>query len=77
MKNVIVYGTVSCVYCRMVKDFFKDNKIEYTEKDIYQDENAKNEMVKMTGQAGVPVIKIGEDVVIGFDKKKLKELLGI
>lgn len=77
MKNVIVYGTVSCVYCRLVKEFFRDNNIEYIEKDVYQDEDAKNEMVKMTGQTGVPVIKIGEDAVIGFDKKKIKELLGI
>ncbi|MEI6296836.1 MAG: glutaredoxin family protein [bacterium] len=77
MKSVKVYGTVSCVYCRMAKEFFKENKIEYTEKDVYLDEEARNEMVKKTGQSGVPVIEIGSEVIIGFDKGKIKELLEI
>ncbi|HBM45716.1 MAG: Glutaredoxin [Parcubacteria group bacterium GW2011_GWF2_38_76] len=77
MKSVIIYSTNSCMYCRMAKDFFKDNKVEYTEKDVYMDENARNEMIKMTGQSGVPVIKIGEEIVIGFDKATIKELLGL
>jgi len=77
MKSVIVYGTTSCVYCRMAKEFFKDNKIEYTEKDVYLDESARNEMIKMTGQSGVPVIKIGDEIIIGFDKETIKKLLGI
>ncbi len=77
MKNVIVYGTEACVYCKMVKDFFRENKIEYTEKDVYMDEEARGEMTKLTGQSGVPVVVIGDSVVIGFDKPKIKELLGL
>lgn len=65
------------MYCKMAKDFFRDNKVEYTEKDVYMDEAARNEMVKMTGQSGVPVIKIGEEVVIGFDKAAIKGLLSL
>jgi len=61
----------------MAKDFFRENKVEYTEKDVYLDEKARNEMVKMTGQSGVPVIKIGDEVIIGFDKATIKELLGL
>lgn len=77
MKNVVVYSTEACVYCRMAKDFFMENKIDFTEKDVYMDEEARNEMVKMTGQSGVPVIVIDDEVIIGFDKGKIKELLGI
>lgn len=77
MKPVKVYGTISCVYCRMAKEFFKDNKIEYTEKDVSTDEDARNEMIKITGQSGVPVIDIGGEIIIGFDKEKIKELLGL
>lgn len=77
MKSVIIYSTNSCMYCRMAKDFFRENKVEYTEKDVYMDEEARNEMIKMTGQSGVPVIKIGDEIVIGFDKASLKQLLGI
>ncbi|HRY62714.1 MAG TPA: glutaredoxin family protein [Candidatus Paceibacterota bacterium] len=77
MKSVVIYSTNSCMYCRMAKDFFRENKVEYTEKDVYLDEKARNEMVKMTGQSGVPVIKIGDEVIIGFDKATIKELLGL
>lgn len=77
MKSVVIYSTNACMYCRMAKDFFRENKVEYTEKDVYMDEVARNEMIKMTGQSGVPVIKIGEEIVIGFDKATIKELLGL
>jgi len=77
MKPVTVYGTSSCVYCRMVKEFLKENKIEFGEKDVFSDEVARAEMVKMSGQSGVPVIKIGEELVIGFNKPIIKELLGL
>lgn len=77
MKPVTVYGTTSCVYCRMVKEFFMENKVQFTEKDVYQDEAAKNEMVKKSGQTGVPVIDIGGKIVIGFDKGQIKSLLGL
>lgn len=77
MKSVTIYSTNSCMYCRMAKDFFRENKVEYTEKDVYMDEEARNEMVKMTGQSGVPVIKIGDEIIIGFDKSAIKELLGL
>jgi glutaredoxin len=61
----------------MAKDFFRENKVEYTEKDVYADEDARNEMIKMTGQSGVPVIKVGDEIIIGFDKASIKQLLGI
>jgi len=73
--KVIIYSTPVCHFCHAAKDFFKANKIEYTEHDVAADAEKRQEMIDMTGQMGVPVIRIGDDVVIGFDEAKVKELL--
>lgn len=73
--SVIIYSTPVCHFCQAAKAFFKENKIEYTEYDVAADAEKREEMIEMTGQMGVPVIRIGEDVVIGFDEPKVKELL--
>lgn len=61
----------------MTKEFFKEHKVSYTEKDVASDAQAREEMVQKSGQLGVPVIDIDGEIVIGFDKKKLSELIGI
>lgn len=61
----------------MAKDFFKENNIEFTDHDVANDAEQRKEMVDKSGQMGVPVIFIGDDMVIGFDKPKIKELLGV
>jgi glutaredoxin len=61
----------------MAKKYFTDNKVEFTEHDVAQDEKARDEMVKKTGQMGVPVIDIDGQLIIGFDQLELKKLLGI
>ena len=73
--DVTIYSTPVCHFCNSAKDFFKENNVEYTEHDVAADADKRQEMVDMTGQMGVPVIKIGDDVIIGFDEPKLKELL--
>jgi glutaredoxin 3 len=75
-KNVIIYSTPVCHYCHMAKDFFAENNITFTEHDVAADLEKRKEMVDMTGQMGVPVIRIGDDVIVGFDEEKVKELLG-
>jgi glutaredoxin-like YruB-family protein len=75
MKNVIIYSTSSCFYCRIAKDWFKENNIDFTEYDVSADIEKRDEMIKKTGQMAVPVIMIDEEIVIGFDKKKLSQLL--
>jgi glutaredoxin-like YruB-family protein len=75
--DVVIYSTPVCHYCQAAKDFFKANDVAYTEHDVAADTEKRTEMIDMTGQMGVPVIKIGDDVVIGFDEGKLKELLKI
>lgn len=76
-KTVTIYSTPVCHFCHMAKDFFKENNIKFTEHDVAADAEKRQEMVEMTNQMGVPVIRIGDDVVIGFDEGKLKELLNI
>ena len=77
MKEVLIYTTPSCVYCRMTKDFFQKNGVQYKELNVATDLKAREEMVKKSGQLGVPVIMIGGDAVIGFDQEKLTSLLDL
>jgi len=61
----------------MAKDFLNKNNVAYQEKDVAADEKTREEMVNKSGQLGVPVIEIGEKVLIGFDQATLADLLGI
>lgn len=76
-KKVTIYTTPWCVYCKMAKKYFADNKVEYTERDVAEDVKARDEMIKKTGQMGVPVIDIDGELTIGFDQQRLKQLLGV
>lgn len=77
MKNVTIYSTPSCHYCHMAKEFFKANNIAYTEHDVAGDAEKRKDMVEKSGQMGVPVILIDNELIIGFDKPKISKLLGI
>ena len=72
---VTIYSTPVCHFCHAAKEFFKENNVAYTEFDVAADAAKRTEMIDMTGQMGVPVIQIGDDVIIGFDEPKIKELL--
>ena len=72
---VTIYTTPTCVYCRMAKDYFKTNNVEYTELNVATDEAARNAMVEKSGQMGVPVIEVDGNIVIGFDQELLADLL--
>ena len=75
MATVKVYSTPWCMYCKMAKDYFKEKKINFTEFDVSSDEKARKEMLDKTHQSGVPVIDIGGELVIGFDKERINQLL--
>ena len=76
-KQVTIYSTPTCHFCQMAKQFFTDSKVEYTNKDVATDGNARNEMIEKSGQMGVPVIFIGDEMIIGFDEDKIRESLGL
>jgi len=76
-KKVIMYSTTTCHYCHRVKEFFKKNNIEFTDHDVTTDPVARKEMIDTSGQMGVPVVVIGDNVVVGFNESVLRDLLGI
>ncbi|MBU0612265.1 thioredoxin family protein [Patescibacteria group bacterium] len=77
MKDVKIYSTPTCHYCHLAKDFFKANDIAYTEYDVVADIEKRKEMVDISGQMGVPVIVIGDEFTIGFNKTDLAKMLGL
>lgn len=77
-QNVKIYSTPACHYCTMAKEFFKKHKIKYNEYDVSKNARKRAEMIALSAQMGVPVILIGNnDAIVGFDERKLKELLNI
>lgn len=73
--NVTIYTTSVCPYCQMAKEFFKENKVEYKEVNVEKDHKAAEEMIKKSGQMGVPVIDINGQIIIGFDREAIKRAL--
>jgi glutaredoxin 3 len=76
-KSVKVYSTSTCPWCIRVKQFLKENNIEFQNLDVSGDQLAVDEMIAKTGQMGVPVVDIDGEIIVGFDKDRIKQLLGI
>jgi glutaredoxin-like YruB-family protein len=75
-QKVIIYSTPTCPYCHQAKEFFKSQGIEYTDYDVAADQARAKEMIDKSGQMGVPVIIIGDKMIIGFDQPSIeKELI--
>ena len=72
---VKIYTTPACPYCFTLKEFLKENNIEFKEIDVSQDEKTKEELIKKTGKMEVPVVEIDGQIVVGFDKEKICQLL--
>ena len=75
--KVEIYSTATCHFCHMAKDWLTEKNIPFNDYNVGTDVEKRKEMVEMTGQLGVPVIKIGDDVMIGFNPDKMAQLLGI
>ncbi|WP_430884557.1 glutaredoxin family protein [Fusibacter sp. JL216-2] len=73
-KKITVYTSNTCGYCHMAKDYFNENNIPFEEKNVSTDAEARKELMK-AGFMGVPVIYVDDEVIQGFDKTKLEELL--
>jgi glutaredoxin-like YruB-family protein len=76
-KNVRIYSTPTCPWCARAKQFLRDNSIPFQDVDVSSDSEAQEEMIKKSGQMGVPVLDIDGTIIVGFDKGKIKEALGI
>lgn len=77
MKNVTIYTTQTCGYCKMAKDFLAEKGVSYTEHNVGADLEKRKEMIERSGQMGVPVIDIDGELIVGFDKNRISELLGL
>lgn len=75
--KVDIYSTNSCHFCHMAKEWLTEKNIPYNDFNVGMDQAKRKEMVEITGQLGVPVIKIGNDVMIGFNPEKMAQLLGV
>ncbi len=76
-KTVKVYSTTSCPYCIRAKQFLKENNITFEDIDVSANQAAGEEMVRKSGQMGVPVLEIDGQIIVGFDKERIKQALGI
>ena len=72
-----VFSTPTCSFCVTLKSFLTDHNIEFEEINVAEDKDAAREMIEKSGQMGVPVLDIDGEIVVGFDKKKIVELLKI
>ncbi len=75
--EVTIYSTPTCHFCHAAKDFFTAHNVKFTDHNVATDLPKRQEMIQKSGQMGVPVITIGEELVVGFDEDRLKELLGL
>ncbi|NQV91588.1 glutaredoxin family protein [Candidatus Woesearchaeota archaeon] len=75
MKQVIIYTTPTCPWCKKSKEWFKENKVSFKEVDVTSDDKGKEEMIEKSGQMGVPVIEIGKEIIVGFNPEAFEEAL--
>jgi len=77
MAQISIYSTPTCTYCKAVKEYFNQNNVTFQEFNVAEDASRRQEMIERSGQMGVPVIMVDNDIVVGFDKEKLNSLLNI
>ena len=75
--NVRLFVTPACPYCYTLKEFLKEHKVKFEEIDVSEDEKARDEMIKKSGQMGAPILDIDGEIIVGFDKAKITKLLNI
>jgi glutaredoxin-like YruB-family protein len=75
MKKVKIYTAPGCPFCVLAKEYLKEKGVEFEEIDVSKDEKGIQEVIEKTGQMGVPVLEINGEIVIGFDKERIDQLL--
>jgi len=74
-QKVVVYSTPTCPYCKRAKDYLSRKGVTYTDINVAQDREKANEMIEKSGQMGVPVITIDNEVIVGFNRDLLDKML--
>ena len=75
--RVIVFSTPTCSYCRKAKQYLRQKQVPFRDVDVSRDQAAARDMVRRSGQQGVPQLRIGNKIVVGFDRPKIDRLLGL
>jgi glutaredoxin-like YruB-family protein len=75
MKKVTIYTTPSCQYCEQAKDYMKEHEIDYKYYDVSEDTDRRKEMIEKSGQMGVPVIELGDELMVGFDEERFEKMV--
>ena len=75
--KILIYSTPTCGYCHMAKEYLTSKSIPFTDVDVSKDRAQAQEMITKTGQMGVPVIDVDGKIIVGFDKRKLDQYLGL
>lgn len=73
--NVKIYTTPACSYCRSVKMYLQQKQVKFKEVDVSRDPKSAQEMIKRSGQTGVPVVDINGKIIIGFNKPAIDKAL--
>ena len=76
-KEITIYSTPTCHFCELTKNFLTENNVSYTDYNVATDLEKRQEMIDKSGQMGVPVIFIGDEMIVGFDKEKIAAAAGI
>lgn len=76
-KPITIYSTPTCHFCKMTKEFLAENNVSYTDYDVAHDLEKRQEMIQKSGQMGVPVIFIGDEMIIGFDRDRIASAVGV
>ena len=77
MPTVKVYTTPTCPWCKKTKDWLKEHKVKFKELNVIDDDKAREKMIEISDQTGVPVVEIGDNVIVGYDTHMMKKLLKI
>jgi glutaredoxin 3 len=75
MPKVVLFSTSTCSWCRRAKRYFRENRVPFKEINVERDQDAARDVVRRTGQTGVPVIKIGSKWIVGFDRERIEKEL--
>ena len=77
MPNIKVFSTPTCPYCLRLKEYLKQKQVDFTNVDVSTDQAGLQEMIRVSGQMGVPVVLVDGDVIVGFDRSRIDERLGL
>ncbi len=73
--KISIYSTLSCPWCTLAKNYFKGKNIPFEDFNVGLDQAKAKEMIDLSGQMGVPVIKIDDEIIVGFDKARIEKIL--